>query len=111
MEDSKHKGSNINCILMSLAVLCLLTALSFGCRQDSSSATSMPSKNIPTIISYPDQPADPSAKLLFTEHMRIHHEGWWPQSVLLDPNDHIMAPVYRENLIYVFDQAGHGLEH
>jgi hypothetical protein len=109
MEDSKHKDFNIYCIL-SLAVLCLLTALIFGCRRDSSSTTSMPSKDIPTIISYPDQPADPSTKLLFTEDMRIHHEGWWPQSVLIDSNDRIMVPTYRENRIYIFDQAGHDLE-
>lgn len=109
MEDGKHKDSDFDRIL-SLAVLCLLTAINYCCRQDSSSTTSMPSKDIPTIISYPGQPADPSTKLLFSEDMRIHHEGWWPQSVLIDSNDRIMVPAYRENRIYVFDQAGHELE-
>lgn len=109
MGESKHKDSYLYCVL-SLAVLCLLTALYYRCRRDTSSTTSTPSKDIPTIISYPDQPADSSAKLLFSEDIRIHHEGWWPQSVLIDSNDRIMVPTYRENRIYVFDQAGHDLE-
>ncbi len=97
-------------LIPSLAVLCLLTAFNYGCRQDSSSTTSMPSKDVPTIISYPDQPVEPDTKILFSEDIRIHHEGWWPQSVLIDSNDRIMVPTYRENRIYVFDQAGRDLE-
>jgi hypothetical protein len=109
IEDGQHKDTNIYYIL-GLAFLCLITALNYHCRQDSSSSASMTSKDVPAIISYPGQPADPSAKLLFSEDLRIRREGWWPQSVLIDPNDRIMVPTYRENRIYVFDQAGHDLE-
>ena len=104
-KSGSRKDLNFSWILR-FAVLCLLASSILCCRQESPSSATKTLEDAPAVVSYPDQPAAPGTKLLFKEDLRIHREGWWPQSVLLDPDGRILISTYRENKIYIYDQSG-----
>lgn len=92
--------------LLSAFIVALISVMAIGsCTKRGTSPNSL-FEDAHSIVSYPDRPARPNARLNFREDLSICHEGWWPNKILMDKGGNILVSVYRENVIYIFDHFG-----